>query len=114
MQVKALANTDTAAWPNEFVKVYVTNYLASLENEDCIGELNSQIVVIKAEDRKIDVEANTCSISIPDNIGYAQIANLPAKLKLYVSARVMLIDDVNISARLINDSVDAVQYLDMR
>lgn len=73
-----------------------------------IFELNSQIVVIKAEDRKIDVEANTCSISIPGNIGYAQIANLPAKLKLYVSAMVMLIDDVNISDRLINDSNDTV------
>ena len=34
IQVKALANTDTTTWPNEFVKVYLSNYLAGLDKED--------------------------------------------------------------------------------
>ena len=33
IQIKALANADTATWPDEFVKVYLTNYLAGQENE---------------------------------------------------------------------------------
>ena len=33
MQIKALANTDTATWPDEFVKGYCSNYLEGQENE---------------------------------------------------------------------------------
>ena len=29
--MKALANTDTATWPDEFVKVYLNNYLGGEE-----------------------------------------------------------------------------------
>ena len=89
IQIKALANTDTATWPNEFVKVYLNNYLAGQENEDCIGKLDSEVVVIKAQDGNKDIETNMfisipdiCSISIPNNIGLSQTANLPATLIL--------------------------------
>ena len=68
IQIKALANTDTATWPDEFVKVYLNNYLAFQENEDCIGKLDSEVVVIKAQDGNKEIETNTCSISIPDNM----------------------------------------------
>ena len=79
IQIKALANTDKATWPDEFVKVYIKNYLAGQENEDYIGKLDSE--VIKAQAGNKDKEKNTCSISIPDNISLYQTANLPAKLK---------------------------------
>lgn len=49
IQIKALFNTDTI-WPVEFVKVYLNNYLAGLENGDSIDKLNSEVVVIKAWD----------------------------------------------------------------
>ena len=91
IQIKVLANTNIATWPDEFVKVYLTNYLAGQENEDCIGKLDSEVVFIKAQDDNKDIERNTCSISMPDNIGLSQTANLPAKLKLCVGVRVMLI-----------------------
>ena len=57
-----------------------------------IGKLDSE-VVIKAQDSNKDVETNTCSISIPGNIGLSQTANLPPKLKLCVGASVMLTDN---------------------
>ena len=89
IQIKALANTDTGTWPDEFVKVYLNNYLAGQENEDCIGKLDSEVVVIKAQDGNKDIETNMfisipdiCSISIPNNIGLSQTANLPATLIL--------------------------------
>ena len=75
-QIKALANTDTGTWPDEFVKVYLNNYLAGQENEDCIGKLDSEVVVIKAQDGNKDIETNTCSISIPDNISLSQTAKI--------------------------------------
>ena len=41
IQIKALANTDTATWSDEFVKAYLNNYSAGQENEDCIRKLDS-------------------------------------------------------------------------
>ena len=72
IQIKALANTDTATWPGEFLKVYLNNYLAGQENEDCIGKLDLEVVVIKAQDGNKDVETNTCSISIPWSLSNCQ------------------------------------------
>ena len=112
IQIKALANTDTATWPDEFVKVYLNNYLAGQENEDCIGKLDSE--VIKAQAGNKDKEKNTCSISIPDNISLYQTANLPAKLKLCVGTRVMLTDNISVFDRLINGSIGTVKHLDRR
>ena len=112
-QVKALANTDTGVWLNEFVKAYLNNYLAGQEDEACIGKLDSEVVVIKAQDKNKDIETSTCSISIPDNICLSQTANLPAKLKLCVGARVML-TDISVSDRLINGSIGTVKHIDRR
>ena len=60
------------------------------------------------------IETNTCSISTPDNIGLSQTANLYAKLKLYVDARVMLTDNISVSDRLINGSLGTIKDLDRR
>ena len=87
--MKALANTNTATWPDEFVKVYLNNYLAGKENDSSIRKLDSEIVVFRAQDKK-DTETNTCSIAIPDNISLSQTGNLTAELKLCVGARLML------------------------
>ena len=62
IHIKALANTDTATWPDKFVKVYFNNYLAGQENEDFDCKLNSEVT--KAQDCNKDVETNTYSISI--------------------------------------------------
>ena len=51
-------------------------------------------------------------IRVPDKIGLFETANLPAKLKLCVGARVMLIDNISVSDRLINGSIWTVQHLD--
>ena len=95
-QIKDLANTDTATWPGEFVKVYLMDQV----NETCIGKLDSELVVNKTEDSSKDIE-NTCSISVPGNVSLSKTSNLPGKLKLCVCAMVMLIDNIGVSDRLI-------------
>ena len=70
-----------------------------------------EVVIIKAQDSNEVIEGNTCSISIPDNIGLSQTANLPAKLKLCVDAMVMLTDNTNASDRLINGSIGTAKPL---
>ena len=63
-------------------KGLLNKYLVEQENEDCIDKLDSEVVVIKAQDCNKDIETNTCSISIPDNIVLSQTTNLPAKLMM--------------------------------
>ena len=114
IQIKALSNIDTASRPDEFVTVCLNNYLTGQENEDCIGKLDSEVVVIKTQDGNKDVQTNTCSRSIPDNIDLSQTVNLHAILKLCVGARVMLTDNISVSDRLINSSIGTVKHLGRR
>ena len=114
MQIKALADTDTSDWPNEFVKLYLTNHLAARENEECIANLNSEIFEMKAEDSRRDLETGTCTVSIPDSTSLNDTANLPAKLKVCVGARLMLTYKISISDRLINGSIGTVKHLDKK
>ena len=51
-QIKALANTNTATCPDEFVKVYLNNSLAGKENDSSICKLDSEIVVFKAQEKR--------------------------------------------------------------
>ena len=95
-KIIALAKTNAATWTVEFVKIHLYSYLSGQDNEDCIGKLDSEVVVIKTQESNKDIERNTCSISIPDNIGLYETANLPAKLKLCVGARVILTDNISI------------------
>ena len=114
IQIKALANTNTSTWPDEFVRVYLNNYLAGQENEKSIAQLDSEVFVIKAEDSKKDLETGTSSISIPDTASLTQTANLPAKLKLCLGARIMLTDNISVADRLINGSIGTVKHLQMK
>ena len=114
IQIKTLANTDTATCSDEFVKVYLNNYLAGQKNEDCISKLDFEVIVIKAQDSNKYIETNTCSISIPEYVGLSQISNLPAKLKLSVGVRVMLTDDLTVTDRLINGSIGTVKHINRR
>ena len=44
----------------------------------------------------------------------SQTPNLPVKLKLYVGAMVILIDNISFSDRLINGSIGTVKHFDIR
>ena len=58
-QIKNLEHTDTSSWPNEFVKLYLSNYLAGRENEECIAKLDSEVFSIQAKDSARDLESGT-------------------------------------------------------
>ena len=105
-QIKALTTPDITTWSNWFVKAYQNNYLAGQENEYSIGKLNQYT--------NQDVETNTCSLSIEDNLDLAQTANVPGKLKLCVASVAMLTDKVSFSDRLIIALIGKVKRLDIR
>ena len=76
-----------------------------------IVKLDSEIVLFKAQDSNNNIVTNPCFISTADNVCLSQTANLPAKLKLCVGARVMLTDNISVSDRLINGSIGTVTHL---
>ena len=95
-QIKALANINTATWPDEFVKFHLNN---TQQVRKMITQFVNQILkvlVFKAQDSKSDTETNTCTVATPDNINLYQTGNLPAELKLCAGARVMLTDNINV------------------
>ena len=63
---------------------------------------------------KEDIETNTCSIAVPDNISLSLTDRLPAEVKFCAGAKVMLLDNRNVSDRMINGSIGAVKPLDIR
>lgn len=60
-KIKTLADTNTATWFDEFIKLYLNNYLAGQKNKDCLDKLDSEFV-IKAQDSNKKIETNTSSI----------------------------------------------------
>ena len=94
-KIKTLADTNTATWFDEFIKLYLNNYLAGQKNKDCLDKLDSEFV-IKAQDSNKKIETNTSSIYLVKLFSF----KLPTKefffekLKSCVSARVLLTDNI--------------------
>lgn len=45
IQIKALAKNNTATWPNDFIKIWLNNYLVSEENEGWIDKVDSKLLL---------------------------------------------------------------------
>ena len=58
IQIKVLANIDSATWPDKFVKTYLNNYLSGEDNKDCNGKLVSEVFVFETQGNSKDIEAN--------------------------------------------------------
>ena len=62
-EVKSLVDTYSFHWPNSFVKIYLRNCPASIENERCIrkliAELERDIIYIFAKGSVRDIELQT-------------------------------------------------------
>ncbi len=55
-KIVELENTDTSNWPPEYVKLFLTNFLAGGENEEALARLDNQTHIIQAEDSGKDLE----------------------------------------------------------
>lgn len=70
-EVKSLVDTYSFHWPNSFVKIYLRNCPASIENERCIrkliAELERDVIYICAKGSVRDIEMQTLYVDIFDN-----------------------------------------------
>ena len=94
-QIRAVEDNDTNNWPEQYVKFYIANHVASTENEQCVTSLNSEkyqlLMLIYLKKKKT--------------------GNLPKQLKVCLGARVMLINNVDTAHKLINGSCSQIKHM---
>ena len=91
--IKILADTDTENLPEGSCKLYMTNRLVNMENEEHTRMLQNDgktLHTIYAIDAKRDVETNLHKITISKDAPISETGNLPYCLKLCEGSRVML------------------------
>ncbi len=110
-EIQKLADVDTTHWPHQYLTLYMTNYMAGLYNEACLAKINSEKVVIIAQDSKKDTQTNRYSVTVPENASLTNTANLTKTLKVCVGARIMLLHNLDVSEKLANGSMGVVHRL---
>ena len=104
-EINYLVNIDTYHWTNGFVKVYLTNSLANIENERCIEKLRTELerddISMYAKDSARDIETQSLSAYISDNQIY--------KTGNQANWKVMLTTHINTLDCLINGSTGKIE-----
>ena len=113
-EITFLANIGTSHLPDSFVKVYLTNHLAGIENKTRFEKLRTELkrdaISMYAKDSARDVETQNLSVDISDNQIH-KTGKLPIKSKLYIEVRVMLTATINTSAHLMSGSTGKIEYM---
>ncbi|XP_066926766.1 uncharacterized protein [Clytia hemisphaerica] len=106
-KIQSFEHTDTAEWPENFMKMYITNNLKDQQNEKSLKSLqdwdNKRTSIAKDESR----QKVTLNKYVPIN----KTAGLPKELILCVGARVMLTINKDVEDKLINGSTGIVKHI---
>ena len=108
--LSSMEHTDTQNWPDNHVRLFITNALADEHNSSTLNSLPSEKFDIKAKDSVKDARRNTVSISVPDDKTVSQTKGLPKMLTVCVGARVMLTKNIDISDHLVNGASGIIVY----
>ena len=73
-----------------------------------LTEIGNDIIKVEGEDSRRDSQAGTCLVPVNPNGLLTTTGNLIAKLKLFVGAKVMVTDIMNVTDRLVNGSCGRV------
>jgi hypothetical protein len=112
-EIMALHGTDISSWPAGFIKLYMTNRLAEIENKSEINKLLSRKIIIRAKDSRRDRETGVCEIDIPDSLSLCFTAGLPSEVQVCVGARFMLTINLKVEDKLINGSIGTIVHLQL-
>ncbi|XP_066910880.1 uncharacterized protein [Clytia hemisphaerica] len=106
-RIRLFQQTDTSNWPENFMKMYITNHLKDQQNSlslrNCDGWDKKRTSLAKDESRT--------KIRLKDDLAINETAGLPKKLILCVGARVMLTINKDVEDKLINGSTGIVRYI---
>ena len=115
-EIKSATDRDTSRWPNGILKVCLTNRPANIENERCTEKLGTELrrdaIFIYAKDSARDIETQTLSVNISGNQSH-KTGNLPGKLKVCITARVMSAPNIKTSDYLLSESTGKKEFMRM-
>ena len=89
--------------------LYITNFLAGRYNDECLYNLKSednQIIVVNAKDQ------GPKSTTVPSDLPISKTGNLKKSLQICEGAKIMLTQNIDIEAKLINGTLAVITKLD--
>ena len=109
-----LEHTDVTSWPENHLTGYMTNRLVNKRNSEVMDQASSTIFTINAYDANADSHTGSFKYTLNDDMDVGKTGNMRKALKIWVGARVILTDNLDVDDRLCNGSEGTVKYIHLR
>ncbi|XP_066914113.1 ATP-dependent DNA helicase pif1-like [Clytia hemisphaerica] len=106
-KIKLLEHTDTTEWPENFMKMYITNNLKNKRNDMCLRQCDDW----HKKRTSIAKDESRTKVNLNKDVPINETAGLPKELIICVGARVMLTINKDIEDKLINGSTGIVKNI---
>ena len=106
-----LHNTDTSSWPEGYIRLYLSNALATTENRKAINAILEPKFTFTAKDLKRDKETGVCAVHVPKTEPLRNTANLPRELTLCKGTRFMLTINLDQPDKLVNGAIGTIAHI---
>ena len=115
-EIRLLEGTDQSGWPEDHVRLFITNDLKNKHDECCMRRLldedsTRRMHVFYAKDSKRDTKTGSHKATINPDMAISKTGNLPHCLKICVGNTVMLTYNKDQHNNLINGSVGTIVYI---
>ena len=109
-----LENTDVSDWAENHLRSYMTNYLVNERNKEVMNSATNTIFMINAVDGRADGHTGAFPYILSDDLDLRLTGQMKKCLKLWVGARVILTDNLDVEDKLCNGSEGTVKYIHIR
>ena len=109
-----MENTDISNWPENHLNAYITNRLVNERNVDVMNMTTNTIFTINAYDANADSNTGSFKYTLSDDMDVGKTGNMKKILKIWVGARVILTDNLDVEDKLCNGSEGTVEYIHIR
>ena len=114
--IKAMKHIDVSTWPEDHVRLYLTNDLKDRHNLASINRLldeddNRKLYTFHAIDSRRDSRTGAMQVNVDAKLPITQTGGLPFCLRICVGATVMLTYNKDQYDRLINGSIGTIVYI---
>ena len=112
--IHAMADTDISHRPGNHFRSYMTNHLVGKRNMEVMNNVTNTVFTIHAVDRGTDGHTGAFQYNLSDYIDIAKAGNLKKNVKLWIGAKVQLINNLDVEDKLCNRSEGTVKYIHIR
>ena len=116
LEIRALEHTDTSDWPEDHVRLYITNALKDKHNDKSMARLleediNRKMYTFYAKDSAKDTRTGAHEVQVSPDTPITRTGGLPYCLKVCVGNTVMLTYNKDQHDKLINGSIGKVIHI---